>query len=1066
MPARLVRHLYGILASAALCSVTLAADPELVKRWEFVSPDSSAGWSALHDLRDFRVADGKLQMEIAGTDAYFTAPPVDTSLDGLVVRLHMRADRPGETQVYWATADAPHYNAGAMATRFVPASPADREPMPLDFPIGTPADAGRKLVGLRIDPCNRNSSGHVEFTSVELLRMPTTYDAHFSADACRADPDQPVSFHATCRRLTGRGSNEPIEFTIADTPPRSVAADADGTPAHVQDMRFDQPGLHRIRALIRPPSPPAYDLETCVVVGGVTTLPTIKGLRTDRLRLDLVPTLDTRRVGAARWQIAGDDRRFHQAGWLMPLADITFRQPDGRIVRRQPAFEIIENTPQLVRLAGRVEENPDWKAEVAFRACPKTPEIDRLEAGPTRVLGQALSAVSRDEIPFIETIATLTGPDGGELLDFSGPVLRADRDDASADPLDRHAIFGGLEFLDPGWPSSSDRAVGPKFSDRWTPHPFKICLPAMIVEAAGLTTALFWQPLDAWDGKHAMPAATFASPNFLDSQPNHLMKLSVPSIPDWRNENESVARTPCITEPGRPLTIRYALVGQSDTPAALAGRAWYQVFGLPRPPTPVRGDSATYDLYARHLGDTMYWPADKGWRHHWFLDKSSRFSGWMAAELLAHAAVTGHQQWIERTNLAGRSIIDTAGTLADQVANAAPTDAAIRAMRPDGTWTYANTPELREKVRESTGGRFDSLGEDGTTSLGTCAINAVPILRHALLTGQEKYIQASTRALRAMRQFRVPRGAQVWEVHKDIPDIRAAALAVEAFHLGYQVIGDRAYLDDAACWAWAGVPFLYSWRLPLDDIPGGLTASRDRDAPYAKTEYFPLSDGFENPSRQVTPFGSIPVLGPTMYVINWFGVIVQWCGLEWAAHVIDLDRDRPDPLLRAIADGVVASGLQQTFDRPPWVGLYPDVWDTPTNIAQGAFICARLPMECLRAQGRLPRWASTWTCIIRDPAGPARRHISGWGPQPELSWPTAGNPLTLPLEYLPGEPNELIIAGSDKPRLVRINDQVLDPAPDAAGSSEPPGWRYDRAPRMLIIRFIQPARYATVRIEW
>ena len=83
----------------------------------------------------------------------------------------------------------------------------------------------------------------------------------------------------------------------------------------------------------------------------------------------------------------------------------------------------------------------------------------------------------------------------------------------------------------------------------------------------------------------------------------------------------------------------------------------------------------------------------------------------MAAELLAHAASTGDRRWIDRTHLAGRPIVDTAGPLAARLADAAPADAAAAAMRPDGTWTFVHTPGLRDKVRQTTAGRFDSLGD-------------------------------------------------------------------------------------------------------------------------------------------------------------------------------------------------------------------------------------------------------------------------------------------------------------------------------------------------------------------
>jgi hypothetical protein len=509
--------------------------------------------------------------------------------------------------------------------------------------------------------------------------------------------------------------------------------------------------------------------------------------------------------------------------------------------------------------------------------------------------------------------------------------------------------------------------------------------------------------------------------------------------------------------------LHYVLVGELDTPAAMTARTWYRIFGLPTPPPAPHNDKALWNLYARHFGETMYWPAEKGWRHHWYLGQNSSLVPWMAAELLVHAAITGDKKWVEATHLADKKIIDTMGTLAGRFIDAGPASAAIRSMRPDGTWPYVNTPKVREEAKKSTEGLFDSLGEDGSTSLGTCALNAVPILRYALLTGRPEYMQAGVRALEGMGQFRVPRGAQVWEVHKDIPDIRAAALAIEAYRLGYQITGEQRWLDEAAYWAWTGVPFLYSWRAPVDGKPGYLAASRDRNAQPGEVGLLPAADAFENPHRQVTPFGSIPVLGPTYYVSNWFGVIVQWCGLEWAKDVLELDRYRPDPLLHAIADGVVASGLQQTFDKPPWVGLYPDVWDTQTNIAQGAFICGMYPVLCLQDQGRIPAWTRPWTRVVRDPNTERVWHVSGWGREPDLDWPVAGNPLNVTMDFLPGEPNELIIANADPPRLVRVGENLLD---QSNQSGTTPGWRYDPTLRVVFARFVQPDKPAIVRVEW
>ncbi len=1044
----------GVLATAA-AGGSDAAPGELVQRWVFRTPADAEGFSSLHDLRNMRVADNALHMDITGPDAYFSLPPIDLPLDGLTLRVRMRCDRGGDSQVYWITRDQPVFTGSRHTSELTPphagprTGPAGRgDFVTVNFPIGSPKDAGQRLTGLRLDPYNRNTAGQVEIASIELFRVPPAYEANLAPAACRFASNEPTTFRAVSRQRAGRLGSEAIYMSIVDgVAPgngrfnalfEQVTAPATQDHVLTREFRFDQPGVHTASAMIRPATgSPVFDLESSVIIGEGSSLPSQPSLRTDRLRLDLIPTSDTRAIGAARWQIAGPDGGYRQAGWLLPLAELTLESAAGQVIRHHPRFQVASQSDSEVRLSATVEQNGIWNVELVFRP-----------------------AVAED-VPFIDVRATLIGPPGGRLLDFSGPVLRADRDNAQADPLDRFAIFGGLEFLEPGWRSSSDRAVGPKFADRWTPHPFKVCLPVMAVEAAGLTTSLMWQPLEAWGKSEAMPTATFASPNFLDGQACHLMRLSIPTIPRWRAENESVARQAYITAPEEAISLHYALVGEFDTPAAMTARTWYRIFGPPKPAPSPHNNTDLWNLYARHFGETMYWAADKGWRHHWYLDNESAFVPWMAAELLAHAAATGDRRWVEATHLTGKPIIDTAGTLAVRVTGTGPADAAIRSMRSDDTWAYVNAPRVREQARKSTEGQFDSLGEDGSTSLGTCVLNALPILRYALLTGKTEYIQVGTQALESMRQFRVPRGAQVWEVHKDIPDIRAAALAVEAYRLGYQITGDQRWLDEAAYWAWTGVPFLYSWQAPVDLKPGYLAASRDRNAQPGRIGLLPLTDAFENPRRQVTPFGSIPVLGPTFYVSNWFGVIVQWCGLEWAREVIELDRLRPDPLLRAIADGVVASGLQQTFDKPPWVGLYPDVWDTQTNIAQGAFICGLLPLQCLQGQGRLPAWTRPWTRILRDPNTDRTRHLSGWGREPDLDWPVAGNPLIVTTDFLPNEPNELVVANADPPRLIRVGETLLNQ------SNKPgPGWRYDPMSRAVFVRFIQSEPKTVIRVEW
>ena len=1034
----------SLVADAMGAPAGAKPEPIIVQQWDFRSPDAAAPWHAANHLTDLAVQDGVLRMTMTGPDAYLIAPPLDVPLDGCHIRIRLRSDREGYTQIYWQTDGLGPFREQLQQSRNTPGRPAAEDGdgfVTVQFSLGGPAEQGRKLTALRIDPYNGNLSGTVEIASVEILRLPPVVLARLQTDAARIEVGESTTLRIRMTQAAGMAAQQGWRPELPGLTVSTHSVVPQTKPVDLGTIRFEQAGVHQPRVVLRAASDlPDWELDASVIAGQGALLPLEAGLRTDRQRLDLVPAAQGEGFGAARWQIRDAAGGWQQTGWLMPLAEVSVRACDGRILRRHVRMTTAERSGHALLLRGRVDAAGDWEVTLT------------------------LTDATKEGCSLLRVSAELTGPQGGQLLDFTAPVLRADREPANADPLDRSAIFGGLEFLDPGWPSSSNRAVGDRFADRWQPHPFKVTLPVMAIEAAGLTTAMLWQPLDSWDGHALMPAATFASPNFLDGQPNHLMALSLPTIPEWREENEELARQPYIMRAERPLTLRCHLLAEPGQSVVETARRWYEVYGCPAPPPVVHDDQGNYDMIARHYGETMYWPQDRGWRTHWYLDKSSRFVHFMAAELITHAIKTGDDRWVRRTGMEGRSIIDAQGTLAARVRHGeAHARRQMAAMRPDGTWPYADNQQARERTREFTGGQYDSLGEEGSTSLGTCVQPALAIIRHAALSGEREYVDAATKALNAMMAFRVPRGAQVWEVHKDIPDIRAAALAVEAFHLGYQITGDRRYLDEASHWAWTGVPFAYSWRVPIEHLPGGVLASHDRDD-WAR-QALPLADAFQNPHRQVTPFGTVPVLGPTFYVINWFGVIVQWCGLEWAWKVIELDADRPDPLLRYIADGVVLSGLQQTFDREPWVGLYPDVWDVTTNQATGAFISAMLPAACLRAQGRLPSWPQTWTRILSEAASSRRWHVSGWGTLLQCASPPSPTAWSVRVSFPEGQPNELLLAGPERPRQVRVEGRPLEAHTDPEHQSSD-GWLYDEHARALLIRFTQPAPEATVTVAW
>jgi hypothetical protein len=186
---------------------------------------------------------------------------------------------------------------------------------------------------------------------------------------------------------------------------------------------------------------------------------------------------------------------------------------------------------------------------------------------------------------------------------------------------------------------------------------------------------------------------------------------------------------------------------------------------------------------------------------------------------------------------------------------------------------------------------YKVLGPVGASEVGLTASPAEDLLQFALLTGDAEAAQAGLKALAAMRAFRVPRAAQVWEVPVHTPDILASARAVDAYVAGYQLTGDRQYLADAAYWARTGLPFVYVWH----------------------------------PSDQPAMLGaSIPVFGATGYGLSWLGVAVQWNGLAYADALWRLGALDDSFPWRKVAEGLLRSAMYQQATEGPRLAQWPD----------------------------------------------------------------------------------------------------------------------------------------------
>ena len=170
------------------------------------------------------------------------------------------------------------------------------------------------------------------------------------------------------------------------------------------------------------------------------------------------------------------------------------------------------------------------------------------------------------------------------------------------------------------------------------------------------------------------------------------------------------------------------------------------------------------------------------------------------------------------------------------------------------------------------------------------------LLETASFSGNDELLQAALQRLRALDKFHngVPRGAQTWECPLHTPDILASAQMIRVYTLGYELTGDEHLLEQARYWAWTGIPFIY------------LVSPTD---------------------KAVGLYATIPVFGATQWRAPvWMGLPVQWCGLVYADALYRLLPDDSGGPWKQIADGITASGIQQSWPatNSDFQGLLPD----------------------------------------------------------------------------------------------------------------------------------------------
>ena len=459
------------------------------------------------------------------------------------------------------------------------------------------------------------------------------------------------------------------------------------------------------------------------------------------------------------------------------------------------------------------------------------------------------------------------------------------------------------------------------------------------------------------------------------------MGLFLPTVPDWIPENLgrkgeigrkgkdfflSIQNTPYPLKANTPLTINAEIIAHSkrEIPPAPFNKGggnypivldaivhWTDAYGIPEPLEPPRSDEEEL-LLSRHGFMHSVWDEETQKSRHCVDWAPANCPGF--ATLLWYDYLATHDAEVKK-----RVELIAQNTIRDSGIGGLASTAGCHILKWEFPFYYGGIEATLETVKESVESiianqgedgswrfhpneRTANLGREGDAVLGTCASNALGILKYARISGDETALQAGQKALEFMDRFEIPRGAQAWECPLYEPDILAAAHAIGAYVEAYQITKERHYLEQAEYWAKTGLPFLFFWN---------------------------------HPERPGMRYASIPVFGTTFYTHSWFGVPVQWNGLVYAYYLQHLAEYSSIFPWKQIAEGIIVSAMYQQWTEGELKGTYPDGLYGYCTEGRGPHINPEDIMVNLYALRGLDPDISTAIVSIGD----SRIHISSGG---------------------------------------------------------------------------------------
>ena len=1001
----------GKLIAVILLLVTLSL-PSLAQSWEFNS-GSTQGWWAAHSVSNLQASGGYLAGDVTGGDPYIIGPPspnIDADANPFI-QIRMKIDAGTVAEFFWGT-EAQPYHVGGREVAFPLTSDNQFHDYYVD--MSTNAQWTGLVNTLRLDP-STESTGHFEVDYIRVIpEAPAILTATSPSARDRFAFAGEIVIVAVTIRNDGYSTATDLQATLdvsgqtVLTPqPLTEASLAPGYDFTFQwTVRADTTGISDMHATIYVADPAlTIEMDSQLIVS------------TPRPSLPSAAPLQ-----AQAWTDGDGNAVIENSKVRLAFFNNSFGYALAELyVRDGNTWELVAATAPLSRVAyRRADETESTVLLIPDLATPAaTPTGARLELPfdcPDANRGAwrgSLVYELDDASDLIRADYSVLCTAQRDLVAWFGPSLCAGN--RTFRTLKSQALFPGLEWLIGDEESSNTLECAAGVNLRLVPHPYKVTIPLMAVSGDYNLIALLWDPMQQWDGQHAYPCAVFSSPNWFQSQDNHLMELFVPTIPDWVSETSTAASVPFSLAPGQQLTLTGRFLARVGAEVLDAIDTWSTIYGLPELP----GGPGFLEaglLTAREGFMTTIWdPVAKGWPHAvgWGPYPAPEFSQDLYADSIDTDPTT-RASLRARANEAIQQAIALSGEYElgsgiyshipdyrlpyfvgylDSLASKMDADAQgiMASQQPDGGWFVPTNPAHPE------------LTTPGTKELGSCAYSAYRLLRYARTTGDRASLAAGRRALAYMERFVVPRAAQVWEVPQHAPDILAAAWACGAYLEAYLLTGQQDALARARYWARAGLPFIYLWSAA---------------------------------DRQIMEYGTIPVFGSTFFTLPWFGLPVQWCGLVHAYFINRLAPYDDSTDWHAIAEGITRSGIQQ-MNVSPYLGTYGDSINILySNTPNPVYINPDNIYKC--AGSLLGRWGDVNLKTVYSASKTAS--ISS-GARIPLGCFNSDNALVFKVAYRASETCHVLVCGFGLPTAVFKNGHAQ-------------GWSYNSSLDALVIEAV------------